>query len=176
MKRIITPLARLSTLAALCNGCAARSAPPTESVPTPDTCSSYAERGISAATVHSLEGASNALEYENIWRASHPGTPIGSIPGAGVRATIHAHGADIQACYEAALPSSTETGGRVVVRFVIDPSGHVTSASIGASELKAPELGCCVVKRVAQWTFPKPEGAGFVVVEYPFVVHLSKSQ
>ena len=62
------------------------------------------------------------------------------------------------------------------VRFVIDPSGHVPAASIGSSELQAPELGCCVVKRVAQWTFPKPESAGFVVVEYPFVVHISKGQ
>lgn len=164
-------------LTSLCAACAARSAPAVKSsAPAADTCSSYAQPGISAATARSLEDASNALEYENVWRASQPGTPTGSVSGNDVRATIRANATQIQACYEAALLNSTERGGRVVVRFVIDPSGHVPSASIGASEVRAPELGCCVVKRVAQWTFPRPENAGFVVVEYPFTVHISKSQ
>lgn len=70
--------------------------------------------------------------------------------------------------------ASTESGGRVVVRFVIDRRGGVPSVSLGASELHAPQLGCCVVKRVAQWTFPRPRDASFVVVEYPFVVHLAR--
>jgi len=145
-------------------------------MPAADSCSSYTQAGVSAATARSLEGASNVIEYENIWRASQPETPTGSVSGSAVRATIRANATDIQACYEAALQNSSETGGRVVVRFVIDPSGHVPSASIGSSELKSAELGCCVVKRVAQWTFAKPETAGFVVVEYPFVVHISRSQ
>lgn len=171
----MTSRAWVLVLTALSAACAARSAPSTRGSAAPDTCSGYTQPGISAATARSLEGASNALEYENIWRASQPGTPTGSVSGNDVRATIRANASEIQACYEAALLNSTETGGRVVVRFVIDPSGHVPAASIGSSELQAPELGCCVVKRVAQWTFPRPENAGFVVVEYPFVVHISKS-
>jgi len=174
---IMTPRPAVFGLAALCAACAARPAPSTRSSPPPpDSCSSYTQAGISATTARSLEGASNALEYENIWRASQPDTPTGSVSGSAVRATIRANTTEIQACYEAALLNSNETGGRVVVRFVIDPDGHVPNASIGSSEVQAPELGCCVVKRVAQWTFPKPESAGFVVVEYPFVVRLSKSQ
>lgn len=159
-----------------CTACAARPAPATVGGPPPDTCSSYAQPDVSASTARDLERASNTLEYENTWRASQPATPTGSVSGELVRATIRANATDVQGCYQAALRNSSESGGRVVVRFVIDPSGHVPSASIASSEVQAPELGCCVVKRVAEWTFPKPENAGFVVVEYPFVVHISKSQ
>jgi outer membrane biosynthesis protein TonB len=164
-------------LSALCAACAARSMPsPKSSTPAADTCTSYTQPGISAETAQRLRSASNALEYENIWRASQPGTTTGSVSGSAVRMTIRANTPEIQACYEAALLNSNETGGRVVVRFVIDSNGHVPSASIGSSELRAPELGCCVVKRVVQWTFPKPESAGFVVVEYPFTVHIAKTK
>jgi len=169
--------ARVWILVATCwVACAARPASKLGNAEPADRCSSFTQPGISAATAQSLETASNALEYENIWRASQPGTATGSVSGEDVRTTIRAHASEIQECYQAALLNSTETGGRVVVRFVIDPSGHVPSASIGASELQAPELGCCVVTRVAHWTFAKPANAGFVVVEYPFVVHISKSQ
>lgn len=161
-------------LTVLCAACAARSAPSAQSgAVAADTCSSYAQPGIGAATARELQSASNALEYENIWRASQPGTPTGSVRSTDVRATIRANAGEIQACYEAAMGNSTQTGGRVVVRFVIEPGGHVPSAIIASSELEAPELGCCVVTRVSKWTFPKPESAGFVVVEYPFVVHIS---
>jgi outer membrane biosynthesis protein TonB len=165
-----------STLASLlCVACAAPS-PPRTATSARDTCSSVTPPGSSAATIKSLERASSSLEYENVWRAAHPSAATGTVNGEEVRATIRAHASEVQECYAAALLNSNESGGRVVVRFVIDPSGRVPTVTIGASELHAPELGCCVVKRVAEWTFPKPENAGFVVVEYPFVVHLAQSK
>lgn len=171
----MTSRAWIHGLALLLCACAARPAPRPEGSSAVDTCSSFTQPGVSAATKQDLERATNSLEYENIWRAAHPGAATGTVNGAAVQATIRAHASEIQRCYEAALMNSRESGGRVVVRFLIDEGGRVPSVSIGSSEVHTPELGCCVVKRVAEWTFPAPENAGFVVVEYPFVVHLAKS-
>lgn len=143
--------------------------------PAGDTCASHSQASVSADTTRSLERATSSLEYENIWRAAQPTSSTGSVSSTAVRTTIREHSAQIQACYEAALTNSSETGGRVVVRFVIDASGHVPSASIASSEVQSAELGCCVAKEVTEWTFPPPEPAGFVVVEYPFTVRLQMS-
>ncbi|HEX5661117.1 MAG TPA: AgmX/PglI C-terminal domain-containing protein [Polyangiales bacterium] len=160
----------LSLLAA---SCAQRSTPPT-GAPRVHACTSVSEPGVSIPVQRDLERASNALEYENVWRASRPGAATGTVNGAEVQATIRAHIEEVQKCYEAALHDSSESGGRVVVRFVIDATGRVPQVNLGSSELDASELGCCVVERVSQWSFPKPENGSFVVVEYPFVVHLAR--
>jgi hypothetical protein len=128
---------------------------------------------VSAAITQRLAKASNLLEYENLWRAEHPELAAGTISGAAVRSQIHADLPRVQACYEAALNGSSDGSGRVVVRFVIDRSGRVAVANISSNSFAAPDVGCCIVKRVVQWQFPKPAAADFVVVEYPFVVRIS---
>lgn len=163
----------LGLAALLLAACAARTAPPPATTPA-DTCSSVTSDDLPRATVEALERATSSLEYEDLWRSAHPGASTGTLNGEQVRAIIRAHSPEVQECYLAALSSSTESGGRVVVRFVIDERGGVPSVSLAASELHAPSLGCCVLKRVAQWTFPRPQDGSFVVVEYPFVVHLAR--
>jgi hypothetical protein len=140
-----------------------------------DTCSSVTQPGISAATAERLERASNVLDYENIWRAENPSATQGTIGGSEVRSRIRSNAGQIRGCYESALDKLPAGEGRVVVRFVIDASGHVATVSISSNDFEAPEVGCCVAKHVAQWTFPSPTNGGFVVVEYPFVVRTSKS-
>jgi TonB family protein len=126
---------------------------------------------VSAATVEHLAHASNVIEYENAWKADHPGATTGTISGSEVRSIIHSKMADVQSCYAAAL-SGGDGGGRVVVRFLIDEGGRVLTAQVGANSFGTPEVGCCLVNRVASWQFPKPT-SGFVSVEYPFVVRIS---
>jgi TonB family protein len=160
----------------LLSACASQPAP--NSVPQlrGDTCLSVAEAGVSAATAQQLGAASNLLEYENVWKAGHPAATTGTISGAEVRSTIRGNLAHVQACYEPVLNGPAAEGGRVVVRFVIDGSGHVVAANIGSNSFGAPEVGCCVVKQVAQWRFPAPVAGGFVTVEYPFVVRIQHSR
>ncbi|MEY4582229.1 MAG: adventurous gliding motility protein GltG [Pseudomonadota bacterium] len=138
-------------------------------------CSSQSRAGIGAAMELRLERASNLLEYENTWRAEHPDTPTGSVSGAEVRMRIQANKAQLQACYEAAWQDLPDDGGRVVVRFVIEPDGQVATVHVAANELGVPQVGCCVAKRIAQWSFTGLTQGGFVVVEYPFVVRVAKS-
>jgi hypothetical protein len=141
-----------------------------------EACSSVTQPGVSSATAERLERASNVLDYETIWRAEKPGTAQGTIGGSEVRARIRANAGQIRGCYESALDKLPEGAGRVVVRFVIDAGGHVPAVSVSSNDFQAPEVGCCVAKHVAQWTFPTPSNGGFVVVEYPFVVRTSKSK
>jgi TonB family protein len=161
--------------------CVACAAPATPSAkhpqpePAPRTCSSFARAGVSAAIIERLEHASNLIEYENIWKAEHPGATSSDIAAGTVRSLIHAKLSQVQACYEAVLGRAHDGGGRVVVRFVINADGQVATAQIASSSFDAPEVSCCLVEHVGQWEFPRPSADGFVVVEYPFVVRFSTS-
>ena len=141
-----------------------------------EICSSVAQPDVSAATAQRLEHASNLLEYENAWRVAHPKVASGTVSGNAVRALIRSNAEQIRGCYESAIARLRPGGGRVVVRFVIGSDGRVPAVNITSSDPGAPEVGCCVAKRVSRWTFPSPTHGGFVVVEYPFVVQTSKSR
>jgi TonB family protein len=170
-------LAALSgLLVVICAACAAQSAP----VATGDTskrpgesCPSF---DVSADASTRLAGATNVLEYENIWKQTRPGSSTGTISGSAVRSLIHSKLSQLQACYELALDGTGEASGRVVVRFIVDPSGQVAHANISSNSFGRPDIGCCVLARVAAWAFPAPTGDGFVAVEYPFVVRVSYGQ
>jgi TonB family protein len=163
----------LSLLVIACAACASEPAPGTRTAEaTRQRCASIATPEVSAATIERMAHASNVIEYENVWKADHPGATSGSISGSQVRALIHSKLAEVQACYAAAQRDARDGGGRVVVRFVIDDAGRVATAHVGANSFGAPEVGCCLVNRVANWRFPQPS-AGFVVVEYPFVVRFT---
>ena len=60
------------------------------------------------------------------------------------------------------------------MRFIVDADGRVPAVSISANDFGAPSVGCCVAKKVAEWSLPRALEGGFVVVEYPFVVRISK--
>jgi hypothetical protein len=163
-----------------CGTACATHSPPVASNPTSKRpsveCPDIAQSGVSAASEQRLASASNVLEYENIWKADHAGATTGTISGAAVRAVVQSKLSQVQACYEMAMDDSGEAGGKVVVRFVIDASGHVSIAHIGSNSFGSADVGCCLLTRVSQWTFPAPTADGFVVVEYPFVVRISHSQ
>ena len=60
--------------------------------------------------------------------------------------------------------------GRVVIRWVIDTLGKVSVATVASSELADDGVGQCMADAVEGWTFPKTEGGGTVVVNYPFLL------
>ena len=163
-------------LFALCVACAGHAGPVASvhaSKQTAEACPTFAKHAVSSASARRLAAASNVLEYENIWKDAHPGSTTGSIGGSAVRALIHSKLSQLEACYRLALDDSGQASGRVVVRFVIDPRGEVAHANIGSNSFGRPDIGCCVLARVAQWRFAAPRGDGFVAVEYPFVVRVS---
>jgi TonB family protein len=173
----MTRLAALyASLVVLCAACAANSAPVATGGPNERSGEQCPSFDVSTDASTRLAGASNVLEYENIWKHTHPGSSTGTISGSAVRSLIHSKLPQLQACYELALDHTREASGRVAVRFIVDPRGRVAHANISSNSFGRSDIGCCVLARVAEWTFPAPTVEGFVAVEYPFVVRISHGQ
>jgi TonB family protein len=75
---------------------------------------------------------------------------------------------DIRACHERTLRSAPALAGRVVVRFIIGPTGAVQTADVERSTVSNSALEACVAQAVRQWTFPSPDGGGVVSVSLPY--------
>ena len=154
--------------------CASQSTPVAGGKRASEPCPKFASSGLGSEAAERMAGASNLLEYENIWRQAHPGSAAGTINSTALRSIIHSKVNQLEACYHLALDDKRAASGRVVVRFVVDSSGSVATATISANSFGRPDIGCCVLARVAEWTFPAPSADGFVVVEYPFNVRVSR--
>jgi TonB family protein len=93
----------------------------------------------------------------------------GSLGRQPIRRTIQRQINAVRACYERQLQSNPNLAGKVVVKFVIDGTGKVTSAVIAETTLNNPAVEQCLLKVFKRMTFPQPEGGGVVVVNYPFI-------
>ncbi|QSQ19414.1 AgmX/PglI C-terminal domain-containing protein [Pyxidicoccus parkwayensis] len=74
----------------------------------------------------------------------------------------------IQACYEKELKRNPNLKGKVVVRFVIKPSGRAGEVDIEENTLGNEAVGSCIRTTIRNWSFPfKPDSD--TAVSYPFV-------
>lgn len=99
-----------------------------------------------------------------------PGRPEveGQLDREIIERVIRQHRREIRACYESELQRNPSLEGRIVVGFVIDPTGQVARASIGTSTMNNNAVEECIALRVRRWRFPEPKGGGLVRVNYPF--------
>ena len=95
----------------------------------------------------------------------------GSLPKEAIRRVVRANLNAYKLCYERRLLDDPTLEGKVLVKFVIAPSGLVANASI-ARGLEA-DVDRCVKKVTVRLRFPKPVGGGVVIVTYPFVFRTS---
>lgn len=93
----------------------------------------------------------------------------GSLSKEVIRRVIHRHLNEVRFCYEQTLSTHPDLSGRVVVQFMISPSGAVQQAAIAVSTLKSPSTDACILTAVRRWPFPAPDGGGYVSVSYPFL-------
>lgn len=75
----------------------------------------------------------------------------------------------IRYCYERQLSANPDLYGKVQVRFTIGSEGAVVSQTIGSTSLNSAMVEGCILRRVAGWQFPKPNGGTSVIVTYPFL-------
>jgi hypothetical protein len=121
--------------------------------------------------------------------AGGPGVPTGSgrIEPGEVQRVVRANFNKFVTCYKEGQTRDPKLAGRVVVRFVIDPTGHVPEASSVTSEsghggaagsavsvtsLPDPKVVACVVEAYRSLTFPAPQG-GRAIIAFP--IELSPS-
>ncbi|MCU0677593.1 MAG: AgmX/PglI C-terminal domain-containing protein, partial [Myxococcota bacterium] len=99
-----------------------------------------------------------------------PGRPevTGGLSRTDIQRVVRRHKPEVAFCYEQALQSRPDLEGRVVVRFVVTPTGTVQSAMASAADGMSERVASCVSESVERWTFPA--SAGVTAVTYPFVL------
>ncbi len=94
----------------------------------------------------------------------------GSLAREVIRRVIRRHRNEVRFCYEQGLQSQPDLEGRVTTRFVISPTGTVTTSLVASSTVRHPPTEQCIVRAIRRWTFPSPDNGGIVSVTYPFVL------
>lgn len=74
----------------------------------------------------------------------------------------------IARCQHDAMLGDDPHAGRMVVRFVIGPTGAVLAAAVQSASIENRYQRQCIVNAVRHWQFPPPENQGIVTVSYPF--------
>lgn len=110
--------------------------------------------------------------------------PVGSAKVSGgtlskqaIAKVVQANKGAIRYCYESQLTRFPTLRGKVVVDFIIEPSGLVKRVKVPTNSLSnkaaAPKVASCLIRFVKRWKFPKPKG-GKVRVIYPFTFGRSR--
>jgi hypothetical protein len=92
----------------------------------------------------------------------------GRLPQEVIQRIVRQNFGRFRLCYENGLRTNPNLAGRVTVKFVIDRSGSVSTASDGGSEIPDQGVVQCVVRGFGNLSFPQPEG-GIVTVVYPII-------
>jgi hypothetical protein len=94
----------------------------------------------------------------------------GSLAKEAIRKVIRTHLDEVKACYDKGLARRIELAGRIMVQFVIAPTGAVRHADFKDSTVGDWRVEDCITSAVKTWQFPAPDGGGVVIVSYPFVL------
>lgn len=68
--------------------------------------------------------------------------------------------------YESELAREPGLHGRIVLQFVIAPSGGVLQSAVQSSTVSNQAVGHCIASAIRRWLFPQPS-AGIVIGTYP---------
>lgn len=98
---------------------------------------------------------------------------MGSLDPAIIDAVIRRHLPQIQYCYERELPSKPKLNGKLVVHFVIEADGRVSTAAMKTTTMHDGGVEGCVAQRFKMIRFPNPKGGGIVTVNYPLLFKAS---
>jgi len=85
-----------------------------------------------------------------------------------IAAVINKNMGQIVYCYEQGLQAKPSLKGRVSIKFVINPKGRISLASVANTSLNSAKVEGCIVTHMKSWKFPEPVGAVSVNVLYPF--------
>ena len=101
----------------------------------------------------------------------HPGpvTTVGGLTRTDIQRVVRRHKPEVRHCYEQALISRPDLEGRVSVRFIVQPDGHVSTSVTQSQSIGSDRVSECVSSAVYRWGFPQSEG--ITAVTYPFVFH-----
>lgn len=80
----------------------------------------------------------------------------------------------VRYCYERQLAAEPALYGKIKISWVINPDGTVKGQKIDQTTMNNSMVEGCILRQVAKWSFPRPDGGGDVVVAYPFFFKANK--
>jgi hypothetical protein len=103
------------------------------------------------------------------------GRPVimGSLSMEVIRRVIRSHRDQIKYCYSRELTRDPNLAGKVAVKFTISPRGYITQAAVSQTSLNNAAVERCITQKIRTWKFPRPQGGGIVIVNYPFILQSS---
>ncbi|HSO30938.1 MAG TPA: AgmX/PglI C-terminal domain-containing protein [Labilithrix sp.] len=90
-----------------------------------------------------------------------------------IQTIIMARRDEARACYDKGLKDHPGIEGDLTVKWVIDPAGKVTDASVDTSKstISEPGVGTCIVEIIKKVTFAPSKGGFETRANYPFNFH-----
>ncbi len=95
------------------------------------------------------------------------GVSGGKVNRSAINRHLRARSSALQKCYVSVARKNPNVKGKLVLQIKIDLSGRAT-ARVVKDATGDPRLGKCIVGKIRQWPFPKPEGKP-VEFKIPFV-------
>lgn len=80
----------------------------------------------------------------------------------------------VRYCYERQLAAEPALYGKIKIAWTIAADGTVSTQKVEQSTMANAMVEGCILRQVAKWTFPRPDGGGDVVVAYPFYFKANK--
>ncbi|MBX3197316.1 MAG: AgmX/PglI C-terminal domain-containing protein [Labilithrix sp.] len=90
-----------------------------------------------------------------------------------IQAIVVARRDEARACYDKGLAAHPGIEGDLDIKWVIDPQGNVTDASVDTtkSQILEPGVGACVVEVIKKIKFAESKGGYETRAHYPFNFH-----
>lgn len=95
---------------------------------------------------------------------------LGALPKEQVDDVVRGRTGAVSGCFRRALGSSGPHQGELVVKFVITKDGGVSSVPIVSNTTGNDGVAKCAQDAIDDLRFPKPPGAGIVIVTYAFQI------
>ena len=92
----------------------------------------------------------------------------GSMDPQAVQKVFRGNRGELRSCADS--QPSRQWGGKLVVRFVIAPTGKVVRVMVTESKTGNAELDACVTGVIRKWRFPQPRGGGVALVTWPLLI------
>jgi len=109
-------------------------------------------------------------------RIAHPDEmPSRRVPAAVITSVIQASTGRFRVCHGAGLPQSATISGQVLVAFVIEPDGHVSGPRDAGGAFPDDAVRRCIVRAVAQLSFPKPPYGSAQQVTIPVMLQAEEA-
>jgi len=97
----------------------------------------------------------------------------GSLSRGEVLKVINRYLGKIQGCYERALLSNANLGGKITFQWTVTATGGVAGASQASSTMGNAQVSNCILGIIKTMKFPKPTD-GSVSIRYPFIFRASQ--